>query len=71
MQKSFDATPPDCVNMLIAGAITPEMRSRLAQLDMGAVFLLDDLSRDGARWTEFVNEVFYRTVRVMDSAVSQ
>ena len=71
MQKSFDATPPDCVNMLIAGVITPEMRSRLAQLDMGAVFLLDDLSRDGARWTEFVNEVFYRVLRVMDSPVSQ
>ena len=70
MQKSFDATPPDCVNMLIAGVITPEMRNRLENIDMGAVFLLDGLSRDGAQWTEFVNEVFYRSVRVMDSPVA-
>lgn len=70
MQKSFDATPPNCVNMLIAGVITPEMSSRLEHIDMGAVFLLDELSRDGAHWTEFVNEVFYRVVRVMDSIVS-
>lgn len=70
MQKSFEATPPNCVNMLIAGVVTTEMRSRLDQMGVEKVFLLDDLSYDGASWTDFVNEVFHYTVRVTDSTVS-
>ena len=70
MQKSFEATPPNCVNMLIAGVVTAEMRSRLDQMGVVKVFLLDELSHDGASWTDFVNEVFHYTVRITDSTVS-
>ena len=31
IQKSFEATPPNCVNILIAGVVTPEMRRALDQ----------------------------------------
>lgn len=70
MQKSFEATPPNCVNMLIAGVVTDEMQSRLEQMGVEKVFLLDDLSHDGPSWTEFVNEVFHYTIRITDSTVS-
>ncbi len=70
MQKSFEATPPNCVNMLIAGVVTAEMRFRLDQMGLEKVFLFDDLSHDGASWTDFVNEVFHYTVRITDSTVS-
>ena len=70
MQKSFEATPPNCVNMLIAGVVTDEMQSRLEQMGVEKVFLLDDLSHDGASWSEFVNEVFHYTIRITDSTVS-
>lgn len=52
MQKSFEATPPNCVNMLIAGVVTAEMRSRLDQMGIEKVFLLDDLAHDGESWTK-------------------
>ena len=58
MQKSFEATPPNCVNMLVAGVVTSEMRSRLDQMGVVKVFLLDDLSHDGGPWIDFLNEVF-------------
>ena len=67
MQKSFEATPPSCVNMLIAGVVTPEMRTRLNRMGVDKVFLLDALSHDGESWTEFVNEVFHYTVRIAES----
>ena len=67
MQKSFEATPPDCVNFLVAGVVTPEMRTRLDQMGVIKVFLLDDLARDGRPWTDFINEVFHYTVRITDS----
>ena len=70
MQKSFEATPPNCINMLIAGVVTAEMRSRLDQMGVEKVFLLDDLSHDSVSWTEFINEVFHYTVRITDSTVS-
>ena len=37
MQKSFEETPPSCVNMLIAGVITPEMESRLENMGVTRV----------------------------------
>ncbi len=58
------ATPPNCVNMLIAGVITAEMRSRLDQMGVEKVFLLDDLAHDGESWAEFTNEVFHYTIRI-------
>ena len=64
MQKSFDETPPGCTNVLVAGVITKEMRTRLAQIGSVKPFLLDDLSRDGAGWNDFVVEVFHHIVRI-------
>ena len=70
MQKSFEATPPNCVNMLVAGVVTPEMSARLDQMGVVKVFLLDDLSHDGDLWTDFLNEVFHYTIRVTDTTIT-
>ena len=70
MQKSFEETPPGCVNMLIAGVITPEMESRLGNMGVTKVFLLDDLAHDGQDWIDFLNEVFHYTVRITDSTIT-
>ena len=67
MQKSFEATPPECVNMLVAGIVTPEMRNRLNEIGVVKVYLLDDLTGEGSGWLEFANEVFHYTVRVSDT----
>lgn len=69
MQKSFEETPPGCVNMLVAGVITPEMESRLENMGVSRAFLLDDLAHDGGDWTDFLNEVFHYTVRITDSTI--
>ena len=69
MQKSFEETPPNCVNMLVAGVITPEMESRLENMGVSKVFLLDDLAHDGEDWIDFLNEVFHYTVRITDSTI--
>ena len=65
MQKSFDATPPGCVNILVAGVVTDEMRRRLTQIGVVKVFLLDELAHDGEPWEAFTIEVFHHVVRVM------
>ena len=70
VQKSFKATPPNSVNILIAGVVAPEMRARLDQMGVVKVFLLDDLSHDGDRWTDFLNEVFHYTVRITEATVT-
>ncbi len=70
MQKSFEATPPDCINFLIAGVVTPAMRARLDQIGVVKVFLLDDLAHDGEAWTGFINEMFHYAVRITESTVS-
>ena len=70
MQKSFEDTPADCVNFLVAGVVTPEMRARLNQIGVVKVFLLDDIAHDGDAWSEFVNEVFHYTVRITDSTLT-
>ena len=70
IQKSFEATPPGCVNMLIAGIITSEMRDRLNRLGIGKTFLLDDLAHDGDPWAEFLNEVFHYTVRITAARIT-
>ena len=53
--------------MLVAGVVTPEMKARLDQMGVVKVYLLDDLSHDGERWLEFINEVFHYTVRISDT----
>ena len=70
MQKSFEATPPNCVNFLVAGGVTPEMKARLDDMGVVKVFLLDELAHDGAEWITFLNEVFHYVVRITDSTVS-
>ena len=70
MQKSFEATPPNCVNMLVAGVVTPEMRARLDQMGVVKVFLLDNLSYDGDLWTDFLNEVFHYTIRITHTTIT-
>ena len=70
MQKSFEATPPNCVNMLVAGVVTPGMRSRLNQMGVVKVFMLDDVSHDGDSWTNFLNEVFHYTIRITHTTIT-
>lgn len=65
MSKSFAETPPGCVNFLVAGVITPKMRTRLAAIGSVKVYLLDDIAQDGERWDDFTNEVFHHAVRVI------
>ena len=64
MQKSFDATPPGCVNILVAGVVTSEMQHRLSQIGVVKVFLLDELAHDGEPWETFTTEVFHHVLRV-------
>ena len=66
MTKSFENTPPGCVNMLIAGVITEEMQNRLQIIGVVKVFLLDDVGFDGPGWISFLNEVFHFTLRITD-----
>ena len=70
IQKSFEATPPNCVNILIAGIVTSEMRDRLDRLGVDKVFMLDYLANDGESWAEFLNEVFHYTVRITASIIT-
>ena len=65
MTKSFAETPPGCINFLVAGVITPEMRSRLNEMGVVKVYELGELSEDGEMWEEFTTEVFHHAVRVM------
>lgn len=65
MTKSFKETPPDCVNFLVAGIITTEMKKRLDAIGNVKVYLLDDISQDGEKWEDFTNEVFHHAVRVI------
>ncbi len=70
IQKSFEATPPGCVNMLIAGIVTSEMGERLNRLGIVKTFLLDDLAHDGESWVQFLNEVFHYTVRITTTRIT-
>ncbi len=70
IQKSFEETPPGCVNMLIAGIVTSEMGERLKRLGIVKTFLLDDLGHDGESWAEFLNEVFHFTVRITTAKIT-
>ena len=65
MQKSFAETPPGCVNFLIAGVITSEMKARLDQIGVVKVYLLNSLTHDGTQWDSFTEELFHHIVRIM------
>ncbi len=69
VQKSFEETPPNCTNILVAGIITQEMAQRLDTMGVARRYLLDDLIRDGEPWVGFLNEVFHHTVRITPSVI--
>ena len=71
IQKSFEETPPGCINMLIAGVITAEMKERLSELGIIKTYLMDDLVGDESSWVEFLNEVFHYTIRITDAPVGK
>ena len=71
VQKSFEATPPGSMNFLIAGVVTEGMRSRLDDLGVGKVFMLDDLAVEGTPWLNFLNEVFHYTVRITSAVITE
>lgn len=65
MTKSFEETPPGCVNMLVAGVVTDVMRERLNSIGVVKVFMLDDVTTDGPHWYNFLNEIFHHTLRIV------
>ena len=65
MTKSFAETPAGCVNFLVAGVITPQMQTRLDEIGVVKVYLLDRLSQEGELWDDFTTEVFHHAVRVI------
>ncbi|MXY90544.1 MAG: XcyI family restriction endonuclease [Gammaproteobacteria bacterium] len=65
MQKSFSETPSGCVNFLIAGVVTPEMKVRLDQIGTVKVYLFDEISLDEKKWNEFIQELFHYTLRLI------
>ena len=69
VQKSFEATPPGSVNLLVAGIVTAEMEQRLNSLGIRKYFLLDEIAHDGKGWTDFLNEVFHHIVRITDEVI--
>ena len=71
IQKSFEETPPGCINMLIAGVITSEMKERLSELGIIKTYLMDDLVGDESSWVEFLNEVFHYTIRITDAPIGK
>ena len=70
MRKSFEATPPGCVNILIAGVVTPEMSTRLDQTGVNKVYLLDRLAHDGEDWLAFINKIFHYIIRITDTVLN-
>lgn len=69
VQKSFEATPPGSVNLLVAGIVTTEMEQRLNSLGISKFFLLEDITHDGEGWSDFLNEVFHHIVRITDEVI--
>lgn len=66
MKKSFEETPPGCVNFLIAGVVTDEMQFRLEQIGVVKTYLLHKLQEGGQTWNDFTNELFHYVLRIVD-----
>ena len=64
IKKTFDETPNDCRNYLVAGVVTPTMRERLGEMSMERYFEIDDLLSRADAWEEFMNEVFHHGLRI-------
>lgn len=65
IKKTFDETPNDCRNYLVAGVVTPTMRERLSEMSMERYFEIDDLLKSHDAWEGFVNEVFHHGLRIV------
>lgn len=65
VSKSFNETPPGCINFLVVGVITNEMQNRLDAMGVVKVYKLDDISQKGKCWDDFINEVFHHAVRII------
>ena len=65
MQKSFAETPAGCNNFLVAGVVTPEMKSRLDEIGTVKTYLLEDLSKSSESWDGFMMEIFHYSIRII------
>ena len=66
VKKSFDKTPTRAKNFLIVGVVTEEMRNQLEQMQIEKFFILFETLYLDAKWAEFINEVFYHTLRLLE-----
>ena len=70
VKKSFDKTPTRAKNFLIVGVVTEEMRNQLDQMQIEKFFILFETLYLDAKWAEFINEVFYHTLRLLEMPYS-
>ncbi len=66
VKKSFDRTSARTRNFLIAGVVTNEMRNQLNNMHIEKVFLLAEILHLENEWTQFVNEIFHHTLRLLE-----
>ena len=64
VKKTFDETPADCKNFLVAGVVTPTMRERLEEMHIEDDFDIEQLLHDDLAWTRFLNEIFHHALRL-------
>jgi hypothetical protein len=65
IEKSFAETPVRSRNFAVLGVVTPEMRRRLAAINIAEHFLLYQILNDGDAWEAFVGELFHHTLRIV------
>ena len=66
VKKSFDRTSARTRNFLIAGVVTNEMRNQLNNMRIEKVFLLTEILHLENEWTQFINEIFHHTLRLLE-----
>ena len=66
IKKTFDQTPASCKRFLIAGVVTPSMRSELDGMHVEQVAMMHDLLYDDAKWLAYMNDVFHHALRIAD-----
>ena len=64
VKKTFDETPVDCKNFLVAGVVTTTMRERLEEMRIEDDFDIESLLHDDRDWARFLNEVFHHALRL-------
>ncbi len=67
VKKSFDQTPARAKNFLIVGVVTDEMEKQLNQMQIERYLSLSETLYLVSGWEEFVNEVFYHTLRFLNA----